>query len=291
MINPEAAKLLASLYRSQEEAVVCQFNAGRCNYNPETKKVVSKPNRGKITIKKNLQERGMYDFQWSERNSNNVAFERSIFPNLASWKKCDDCKDGRVYILRISGGDPVFFWMQEVKEEKDKEVEEKLADVFKASGNGEAPQEVAANLEAQFMNMFGNNNTNNNNNNNNSQLQQQIQQQRELIENDPDLQDVFPSDRVGDILETVCFDTEAAEQLATHLPEELRSQADMLEHLQSAEFRSACSRLNTILRTPESSILWRDMNLNGSGMGVQAFLDAISDVYGPEDDDEDMEEN
>jgi len=292
------AELVAALRKQLEDSVVVQFYAGRCNYDPDTKLVHSKATRGKITIKKNLRDPSMYDFEWSERNSAAVQFSRSIIPTMAQWKKSEDCKDGRVYILKISGGTPVFFWMQEVKAEKDEEILEKLKDVFSGDG-ADPPQQNIQNNEGMqaFMDLFGQgmgNSGNSGSQNNAAQqlVQQQMQQMQAMMETDPDLQDLFPSERIADLVEIICAEPENFEALVQHLPEELRSREDLAEHLQSPEFRAACSRLNAVFRSGESGPLYSELGLASSGVGVQAFLAAINDKFGPnEDDDEDMGEN
>ena len=52
------------------------------------------------------------------------------------------------------------------------------------------------------------------------------------MESDPDLQDVFPSDRIADLTEIICMEEENLEALVQHLPEDLRSREDLNEHLQ-----------------------------------------------------------
>jgi len=291
------AELVAALRKQLEDSVICQFNAGRCNYDPDTKLVHSKPTRGKITIKKNLRDPSLFEFEWSERNSTAVQFNRSIIPQLATWKKTDDCKDGRVYTLKISGGTPCFFWMQEVKIEKDEEIMEKLKDIFKGDDSNSGSQNLDNNEGMQaFMNLFGN--TGGNTGSSGSQMnaaqqifQNQVQQMQQQMESDPDLQDVFPSDRIADLTEIICMEEENLEALVQHLPEDLRSREDLNEHLQSAEFRSACSRLNQVFRSTESGPLYGELGLEQSGIGVARFLEALNERFGPAEDDEEMGEN
>lgn len=291
------AELVAALRKQLEDSVICQFNAGRCNYDPDTKLVHSKPTRGKITIKKNLRDPSLFEFEWSERNSTAVQFNRSIIPQLATWNKVEDCKDGRVYTLKISGGTPCFFWIQEVKGEKDEEIMEKLKDIFKGDGSSSGSQPNMDGNEGMqaFMNLFGSTggDTGSSGSQNAAQqiFQNQMNQMQQQMESDPDLQDVFPSDRITDLTEIICMEEENLEALVQHLPEGLRSRADLNEHLQSAEFRSACSRLNQVFRSQESGPLYSELGLESSGIGVARFLEALNERFGPAEDDEEMGEN
>merc|ERR1719330_1639938 len=128
-MRKEQQQYLKILQEQIANSKICSFNAGRCNYDPSTKKVSSDPVRGKIDVKKTMGENTV-DFEWSERNSRRPAFSRKIIPQFGTWKKCDDCKDGRVYTLQIPSADPIFFWMQEVDEKTDEEVSKKINEAF-----------------------------------------------------------------------------------------------------------------------------------------------------------------
>ena len=47
--------------------------------------------------------------------------------------------------------------------------------------------------------------------------------------------------------------------------------------LRSAEFRSACSRLNQVFRSTESGPLYGELGLEQSGIGVARFLEALNE--------------
>lgn len=64
----------------------------------------------------------MTHFCWKDRTSGNVEDDLIIFPDDCEFKKVDECKDGRVFLLRFkSSNRKLFFWLQEPNNEKDDE--------------------------------------------------------------------------------------------------------------------------------------------------------------------------
>merc|ERR1719195_1864701 len=126
----------------------------------------------------------------------------------------------------------------------------------------------------------------------NNAFQQMQQQMQEALRNDPDIQDVFPSDRCESIVEIIASEPENLDALRQHLPPredgEPLSIAEIVEHIQSPEFRAACNRLGAVFRSGEAQPLYSEMGLNSQNMqiGVQAFLQAIDETFGPQEDDE-----
>lgn len=301
MIRKEQAQYLKMLQEQMQASKVCTFFAGRCNYDPASKKVSADARRGKVEVKKAIGDNTI-DFEWSERNSRHSSLTRKIIPSFGEWKKCKDCKDGRVYILQIPQADPLFFWMQEVEETTDEEMAKKINE---ALGVESEPQ---VNLDNNQLNAFAaafqNVNDGSSNNNPsaaapNNQLgaaqmmqQQMMQQMQEQLRNDPDIQDVFPSDRCQDILEIIASEPENLEALRSHLPSredgEPLSIQEILEHIQSPEFRAACGRLGAVFRSGEAQPLYSEMGLNTANMriGVQAFLEAINETFGPQEEED-----
>lgn len=302
MLRKEQAQYLKVLQEQMAASKVCVFNAGRCNYDNVTRKVTSDPCRGKIEVKKGMGDNTI-DFSWSERNARSTSLTRKIIPTQGTeWKRCSDCKDGRVYILQIPQADPLFFWMQEVEESTDEEMAKKINEVI---GGGAAPtvnlDNNQVNAFAQAFQQMGNSNANASGapsqaNPLQAMQQQMMQQMQEQLRNDPDIQDVFPSDRCEDIVEIICSEPENMAALTSHLPPredgQPLTQQDILEHISSPEFRGACNRLGAVFRSGEAAPLYSEMGLENNNMqvGVQAFLEAINNRFGPQEDDEDMEE-
>merc|ERR1719409_1164029 len=60
-------------------------------------------------------------FQWMDREKNEVAMDLIVI-NDAYLEKIEQCKTGRVYLLRFTSSEKkLFFWMQEPKTDKDEE--------------------------------------------------------------------------------------------------------------------------------------------------------------------------
>merc|ERR1719456_117300 len=60
-------------------------------------------------------------FQWMNREKNEVAVDLIVI-NDAYLEKIEQCKTGRVYLLRFTSSErKLFFWMQEPKSDKDAE--------------------------------------------------------------------------------------------------------------------------------------------------------------------------
>jgi len=297
-MRKEQHQYLKMLQESIANSQICSFNAGRCNYDPATKKVSADPCRGKIQLKKMTE--GTVDFEWSERNSRTAAFSRKIVPSFGQWKKCNDCTDGRVYLLEIPGADPIFFWMQEVDEKVDEEMAKKINEAFGVD------KEPEVGLNDSQMNVFSQALLGASNNAPAPEapvapqaggLQQAMQEaMRNMLREDPDINDVFPGDRCGDLVEIICSNEEHLDALRSQLPPGENGQplepAEIVEHLQSPEFISACRRLSAVFRGGEAQALYSEMGLptNGMQIGVQAFLNAVNQRYGPqEDEDEEMD--
>lgn len=61
-------------------------------------------------------------FCWKDRTTGNVEDDLIIFPDDCEFKKVEQCKDGRVFLLRFkSSNRKLFFWLQEPTNEKDDE--------------------------------------------------------------------------------------------------------------------------------------------------------------------------
>lgn len=95
-----------------------EFKAGRMNMvgkmvHPDTRK-------GLVYVYQ--AEDGLIHFCWKDRTTGKVEDDLIIFPDDCEFKKVDQCKTGRVYLLRFSSSSRrLFFWMQETKTDKDDE--------------------------------------------------------------------------------------------------------------------------------------------------------------------------
>eukprot|EP01084_Bolivina_argentea_P259380 437643_1 len=105
--------------RNTDDGLVT-FRAGRLFLDESTRMVSADKKRGKIKFTKD--EQGLLHLEYYNRISSQKELDLTIFPQSAKWEKVNDCKDGRVYVLRmIQNNRKHFFWMQEPKDDKDEE--------------------------------------------------------------------------------------------------------------------------------------------------------------------------
>ena len=75
---------------------------------------------------------GLMHLQWKDRISSAVDFKRTVFPDEWRFSIVKQCEDGRLIWMKFkqAAGSSVtkdhFFWLQEVKDEKDQEFCDKL---------------------------------------------------------------------------------------------------------------------------------------------------------------------
>lgn len=74
---------------------------------------------------------GLIHFCWKNRTTNKVEDDLIIFPDDCEFKRVEQCKTGRVYLLKFkSTSARLFFWMQEPKSDKDEEWCRRINDVM-----------------------------------------------------------------------------------------------------------------------------------------------------------------
>lgn len=114
-------------------------------------------------------EDGLIHFCWKNRQNNKVEDDLIIFPDDCEFKKVEQCKTGRVYLLKFkSSSRRLFFWMQEPKADKDDEWCRRINDVInnppsvnnmsssRGGGEGTELQYMLNNMsQQQLMQLFG----------------------------------------------------------------------------------------------------------------------------------------
>jgi 26S proteasome regulatory subunit N13 len=81
-------------------------------------------------------------FCWKDRTSGTIEDDLIIFPDDCEFKRVDQCKDGRVFILKFkSSNRKLFFWLQEASTDKDDEYCRKVNELLnnppqQSSGGG-----------------------------------------------------------------------------------------------------------------------------------------------------------
>lgn len=129
-----------------------KFNAGKVQYDEDTKRCTPLPHKGIITIKPNSEEEEFFDFVWSPKSSsgNVVEDELLIIPGDVSFKKVESCKTGRVFALTfLSSGAKYLYWLQDVGDdeelskltEKDQLLVNKIQDIITPSEEEEEEEE------------------------------------------------------------------------------------------------------------------------------------------------------
>lgn len=100
----------------------------------------------------------MTHFCWKDRTSGNVEDDLIIFPDDCEFKKVDQCKDGRVFLLKFkSSNRKLFFWLQEPTSDKDEEycrkVNELLNNPPQANNGGGGSRQEGSDLQYMLNNM------------------------------------------------------------------------------------------------------------------------------------------
>lgn len=109
-------------------------------------------------------------FCWKDRSSGTVEDDLIVFPDDCEFKKVDQCKDGRVFMLKFkSSNRKLFFWLQEPTNEKDEEYCRRVNELLNnppssggsggsggARGEGSDLQYMLNNMsQQQLMQLFG----------------------------------------------------------------------------------------------------------------------------------------
>lgn len=95
-----------------------EFRAGRMNL---VNKMVH-PDTRKGLVYVYQADDGLIHFCWKDRTTGNVEDDLIVFPDDCEFKKIENVKNGRVYLLKFkSSSRRLFFWMQEPKTDKDEE--------------------------------------------------------------------------------------------------------------------------------------------------------------------------
>ncbi|EDV37964.1 uncharacterized protein Dana_GF11152, isoform A [Drosophila ananassae] len=108
----------SGLGSSSNSSNLVEFRAGRMNM---VGKMVH-PDSRKGLVYMTQSDDGLMHFCWKDRTSGKVEDDLIVFPDDFEYKRVDQCKTGRVFVLKFkSSTRRMFFWMQEPKTEKDDE--------------------------------------------------------------------------------------------------------------------------------------------------------------------------
>jgi len=155
--------------QQQQEAGLVSFRAGRLHMN-SNKLITAEDKPGKIKLMRS--DEGYLHFQWMNRIDNQVELDIMLFPNTASWHKVEECKDGRVFVLKfVESRRREFFWMQEPSIDKDNEYFEKINKLCKGQTLDNSNNNNFDALNQQMMSGMQGPSGNNMNANNNAAFQ------------------------------------------------------------------------------------------------------------------------
>ncbi|XP_043948261.1 proteasomal ubiquitin receptor ADRM1 homolog isoform X2 [Drosophila biarmipes] len=108
----------SGLGSSSNSSNLVEFRAGRMNM---VGKMVH-PDSRKGLVYMTQSDDGLMHFCWKDRTSGKIEDDLIVFPDDFEYKRVDQCKTGRVYVLKFkSSTRRMFFWMQEPKTDKDEE--------------------------------------------------------------------------------------------------------------------------------------------------------------------------
>ncbi|KAG9291942.1 hypothetical protein G9A89_004880 [Geosiphon pyriformis] len=97
-----------------------EFKAGRMIRDGNTKWL--KPDERKGLVYMDQRDEQLMHFCWKDRKTNTVEEDLIIFPEEAEFIRVEQCTTGRVYLLNFkSSSQKLFFWMQDVKDDKDED--------------------------------------------------------------------------------------------------------------------------------------------------------------------------
>lgn len=140
-----------------------EFCAGRMNM---VGKLVSPDNRKGLVYLYQADD-GLIHFCWKDRSNGKVEDDLIIFPDDCEFLRVDQCKTGRVYVLKFkSSTRRLFFWLQESKTDKDDERCRRVNDIINnpptgrsgsnSTGESSDLQYMLNNMsQQQLMQLFG----------------------------------------------------------------------------------------------------------------------------------------
>eukprot|EP01128_Nolandella_sp_AFSM9_P009490 TRINITY_DN608_c0_g2_i1.p1 TRINITY_DN608_c0_g2~~TRINITY_DN608_c0_g2_i1.p1 ORF type:complete len:362 (+),score=127.85 TRINITY_DN608_c0_g2_i1:22-1086(+) len=118
-----------------------QVKAGQMTMDATTKTVSASKRKGLIILKKGNDD--LLHFMWKDRVTGQLEHDLILFPSDASFLPVKEA-EGRVYVLKFNTSDRVlFFWLQELSTETDKETVEKIQQLLK---DGPPPEEAPSGL-------------------------------------------------------------------------------------------------------------------------------------------------
>ncbi|XP_065844210.1 proteasomal ubiquitin receptor ADRM1-A-like [Oscarella lobularis] len=105
-----------------------EFRAGKMTLKNRT--LTADTRKGQVFVWRAPNE-GFIHFCWKDRTTGRQEDDLYIFPDDAEFKRIDQCKTGRVYVLKFKTSNRrLFFWLQEPKTDKDDLYSRKINDAI-----------------------------------------------------------------------------------------------------------------------------------------------------------------
>lgn len=254
-----------------------EFRAGRMDW--DGRMVTADKRKGKIILMTSEEEQLMH-FQWQDREKNETAVDLIVI-NDAYLEKIEQCKTGRVYLLRFtSSNKKLFFWMQEPKDDKDEELVKKFNEAIgatipekgapKPAAGGAAPAPAAAAAAGQQMDPAIR-----------AMVEQFIAAQGPRTPPVP-LNAVLTTE----VLQSLMTDPAAVAEMAPLLPPGQQSQEDLREALGSPQLQQSMTALSQAIHSDQLPVLFSSLGLDpttiaGAAPGSDALELLVRAMEGP----------
>ncbi|XP_032667785.1 proteasomal ubiquitin receptor ADRM1 homolog isoform X3 [Odontomachus brunneus] len=130
-----------------------EFKAGKMTM--KDKMVYPDTRKGQLYVYQS--DDSLMHFCWKDRTTGVVEDDLIIFPDDCEFKHVPQCKTGRVYLLRFkSSSKKFFFWLQDLKTDKDEEHCRKINDVLNNPPTPGSQRSGGANPEGDLQNLLNN---------------------------------------------------------------------------------------------------------------------------------------
>ncbi|SCP06271.1 26S proteasome regulatory subunit RPN13, putative [Plasmodium ovale] len=212
-----------------------EINAGKCIYDGNTVKPDKR--KGKLVLYKICDN--LYNFQWINRENNKVE-DNLILTKSISLEKVDQCKTGRVYLLRNKlRGEVSFYWMQDYDDSKDEVFVKKFNSIIAndlAKDMGNKRRYSASDYTSGLSDLL-------------------FSQSRNMLNADSkkgvSFKDLFVSEYISKLLEI----PEAYDELKKHMPEGYQSKYDILDLINSRALNPNLKSLDMSMQSHLNFIL------------------------------------
>ncbi|XP_071568042.1 proteasomal ubiquitin receptor ADRM1 isoform X1 [Temnothorax nylanderi] len=130
-----------------------EFKAGKMTV--KGKMVYPDTRKGQLYVYQS--DDSLMHFCWKDRTTGVVEDDLIIFPDDCEFKHVPQCKTGRVYLLRFkSSNKKFFFWLQDLKTDKDEEHCRKINDVLNNPPTPGSQRSGSTNAEGDLQNLLNN---------------------------------------------------------------------------------------------------------------------------------------